>query len=164
MAWAKNGTPYTEASTSDDMDITDMTAKKFNQFMVHSSAASGNQTQQNFTFENNSNSVYARRSNGNGGTDATGTSATFFTSNYGVSNWGDQFTVMYVSSISGEEKLAIYHVVWGNTAGAANAPERVEVVAKFAPSPDSDITRIDSNNSASGSYQTGNNISALGTD
>lgn len=164
LAWSKNGTPNTLSGTADDMDITDLTAKKFNQFLVASQGSSSNQTQQNFTFENNSNTVYARRSSGNGGADTTGTSATFVTSNYGISNWGDQFTVMYGISISGEEKLFIYYVIWGNTAGAANAPERVEVVAKFVPSPDSDITRIDINNSGSGDFQIGDNVSALGTD
>ena len=47
---------------------------------------------------------------------------------------------------------------------ASNAPRRGEIVSKFVPSPDSDITRIDFHNGGSGSYNTDSNLSALGTD
>ncbi len=165
MAWAKNGTPYTEASTSDDLDITNLTAKKFNVFLAHTSAASGQQAQQDYTFDNNSNTVYASRDSENGTADGTSTSAASFTNNNGaISIWADQFNILYVVNISGEEKLVISNYIWGGVAGAANAPERGELVAKFVPSPDTDIERIDVNNSSTGSFQINDNLSALGTD
>jgi hypothetical protein len=163
MAWARNGTPNTLGSAGDDLDITDLTAYKFNQFLTNSTASSGNQAQQNMTFNNNSSSVYAIRSSVNGVADVTSTSQTFIQNNIGHSAWGNQFEIIYVVSISGEEKLIIQLDMWGNTAGAGNAPERGEIVAKFVPSPDADITRIDMNNNQSGSFQIDDNISALGT-
>ena len=41
MAWGKNGTPLTLGSALDDLDITDLSGLKFNQFLTHI-PASGN--------------------------------------------------------------------------------------------------------------------------
>ena len=160
MAWAKNGTPNTLSGTADDCDITDLTAYKFNVFLSHW-LPSGTPNAV-YTFNNNTNTVYAIRRSEDGATDTTATSE---------SNFGDGtayvsgFNVMYVCSISGEEKLGIYFTVGQNTAGAGTAPKRKEQVLKFVPSPDADITRIDmNNNQASQDYASGTNISALGTD
>ena len=163
LAWAKNGTPNTLGSAGDDIDITDLTAKKFNLFLSHTSATSGNQATPKITFNNNTNSVYTQRENVNGAADTTRTSDVNLRTNIGHTNWGDQFEVIYLISISGEEKLGICFDFWGNTAGAANAPERGEIYSKFVPSPDADITRIDYNNTDSGDFQIGDNLSALGT-
>ena len=162
MAWAKNGTPLTLGSTLDDLDITDLTAKIFNQFLVHE-IASGN-TAGDRTFNNNSNTVYAMRKATNGNADQLLTSKTFYELNTNIGTFGDWFTVDNTISISGEEKLSLISLVNGSTAGAGTAPERVEFVGKFVPSPDADITRIDINNAESGGFLTGSNISALGTD
>ena len=160
MAWAKNGTPNTLGSAVDDIDITDLTAKKFNVFLTHSITSST--TSQNFTFNNNSNSVYAIRKSANGGADSTSTSQALWDSfSNGVQ---DVFILMYVVSISGEEKLGIMFEIRGATTGAGTAPNRIEWVGKFVPSPDAHITRIDMNNPDAGDYATGSNISALGTD
>ena len=35
MVWQVNGTPLTLTGTADDMDITDLTARVFNQFLIH---------------------------------------------------------------------------------------------------------------------------------
>ena len=161
MAWAKNGTPNTLSGTADDCDITDLTAYKFNVFLFHKMQDTSN-TAMGLTFNNNSNSVYARRGSSNGGTDFTSTSG---------ANWNmqgvttdDEFFIAYVCSISGEEKLGIMFTVSGGGAGEANDPERKEQVGKFVPSPDADITRIDLNNADAGNYGIGTNLSALGTD
>ena len=161
MAWAKNGTPYTEASTSDDLDITDLTAKKFNMFLEHYNTTGGT-ARNKLTFNNNTNTVYAHRYEANGGTDVTGVSATNMTLYYGGTQ--DTFCILYVCSISGEEKLGISDVVDYGTAGAGTAPNRLNRVEKFVPSPDADITRIDCNNDGVGSFNTNSNISAIGTD
>jgi len=162
MAWAKNET-NTLTGTGDNMDLTSLTAYKFNQFMFHISGGSSNQTTGHLTFNDNNNSVYARRQETNGGTDATTASAVKIQFDT-ISNHGDQFAQIKVISISAEEKLAIADVIWANTAGAGNAPERVQMVFKFVPSPDADITRLDLNNTYSGDYQIGDNVTALGTD
>lgn len=162
MAWARNGTPNTLGSAGDDIDIIDLTAYKFNIFLHHQ-IKTGN-CQGNWTFNNNSNSVYANRWSANGGADGTATSATYFDSNRGITNFADILGVMYLCSISGEEKLAIYPMCWGGLTGAGNAPERIEFVMKFVPSPDADITRVDINNNQTGSFDTGSNLTALNGD
>ena len=161
MAWAKNGTPDTLGSAGDTLQITDLTAYKFNLFMFHEIESTANNANERLTFNNNSNTVYAERKSSSGAADATNTSQAY--ANLGA-NSHDEFGICHTVSISGEEKLAIYFGVGRQTAGAANAPERVEQVFKFVPSPDADITRIDINNTDTGDYDTGSNLSALGTD
>ena len=165
MAWGKNGTPSTLGSSGDDLDITDLTANKFNLFLSHIIATGRVRRVQ--TFNNNTNPVYAWRESANGVTDGTIDSSSNIdqVSGIGTEDASDSFSVMYVCSISGEEKLAIEFVVWHGGTGAANDPERKEAVNKFVPSPDADITRIDFNNTTGGAdYLTNSNISALGTD
>ncbi len=159
MAWAKNGTSNTLGSAGDDMDITDLTAYKFNQFLSHIIPTGAMNA--NTTFNNNSNSVYAWRISHDGGADTTATSETKFNQDFGTP---PIFNVMNVVSISGEEKLIILHNVLQNTAGAGTAPRRSEMFVKFVPSPDADITRIDINNNDSGSFDTDSNLSAIGSD
>lgn len=161
MAWVKNGTPNTLGSTGDDIDITDLEAKKFNQFMLHTLQDSANITQK-VNFNNNTNSVYARRYSGNGASDSTSVSE----SNIGIQTvgFGEAFTMMEVSSISGEDKLLLAHLCIRTSTGAATAPQRNSSVGKFVPSPDADITRIDINNNQTGDYAVDSNLSAIGTD
>jgi hypothetical protein len=81
---------------------------------------------------------------------------------HGNASW-DYFNVNYICSITGEEKLLIAQFTSNNGEGNT-APNRNEHVAKFVPNPDAPITRIDfTNTSGSGSYDTGSNLSALGS-
>tara|TARA_R110000751_G_scaffold3600_2_gene17170 strand:+ start:108 stop:599 length:492 start_codon:yes stop_codon:yes gene_type:complete len=163
MAWAKNGTPDTLGSTGDVLTISDLSAKKFNVILDHE-LATGNIDNANWTFNNNTNSVYAYRHTKNGASDsATVAGQPGILYNIGDGAW-DRHLIGYVCSISGEEKLVIMFGVAGNTAGAGNAPDRIEEVGKFVPSPDADITRIDDTNAGTGSFDTSSNISAHGTD
>jgi len=163
MAWAINGTPTTLGSAGDDLDITDLTARKFNQFLLHAIKDSGNIVSRN-TFNNNTNSVYTNRraTNGNITQAATGQANLAYDTNLGTSN--DIFMVQYVCSISDEDKIMIAFFSNTGTPGDANAPERVEYAAKFVPSPDATITRLDFNNTSAGNYGISSNVSALGTD
>jgi len=160
MAWTKNGTPLTLGSTADDLDITDLTAKKFNVFLIHLIQTGAANLRQ--TFNDNTNSVYARRVSYRGGTDSTSVSQANLDIDIDENN--DEFHIQYCCSISTEEKLGIGWVITRSTAGAGTFPDRQEYVYKFVPSPDADVTRIDLNNTSAGSYDTNTNISALGTD
>lgn len=162
MAWARNGTPNTLSGTADDCDITDLTASKFNVFLNH--IIPSGTAYPRYTFNDNNNSVYARRQSGNGGADSTGTSEAYHDHTFDGGN--DNFVFSYICSISGEEKLGIWFGSGSNGSGATNAPDRWEFVGKFVPSPDADITRIDlaNGNSGSSDYATGTNLSAIGTD
>ena len=162
MAWQVSGTPNTLSSASDDIDITDLTALQFNLFLVHTLTDSG--TISNFvTFNNNSNTVYARRHSNDGAADTTAANESSMAWYVGTFA-DDKFVVAYYASISGDEKLGIENIIDRNTAGAVNAPRRRERVDKFVPSPDADITRIDVNNQGAGSYDTDSNVSSLATD
>jgi len=163
MAWGKNGTPETLGSAGDVLQITDLTATKFNTILTHELATGGNIDNIKWTFNNNTNSVYAYRHSKNGVADGTSTSQAGILFNLGDGAW-DRHYVGYVCSISGEEKLVIGFGVGGNTAGAGNAPDRIEEIGKFVPSPDADITRIDDTNAGTGDFAISSNISALGTD
>ena len=57
----------------------------------------------------------------------------------------------------------MYNVNIQNTAGAANAPKRMEGVGKWTNT-SSQITSIDFNNGGSGSYDTGSIIKVWGSD
>jgi|DEB0MinimDraft_3_1074331.scaffolds.fasta_scaffold59722_2 hypothetical protein len=164
MAWSKNGTPETLSGVADVVQITDLTAYKFNQFMCHNLTDTGDLITMACTFNNNTNSVYAHRKSENGGTDNTSTSIAYDPWWFNATNT-DYFSISYWVSISGEEKLGItFSVERGTATGAGTAPERVETVGKFVPSPDADITRIDITQLvAGGDYDTGSNLSALGT-
>ena len=160
MVWAKNGTPDTLTGTGDTMTISDLTAYKFNFFLVHK-IASGI-AQLNTTFNNNTNSVYTSRFSEDGATDSTETSKPdiyCLTTNGNYENFG----TLYVISISGEEKLIINNTITAPT-GAGSAPSRLEIVSKFVPSPDADITRIDMSNAGAGDYAVDSNLSAIGAD
>lgn len=162
MAWSKNGTPDTLGSVGDTLTISDLTAKKFNLFLQHSPYDTS-YVNPSITYNNNTNSVYAGRYSYNGGTDGTYTSrANQILDGSGTAD--DKFFIGYTISISGEEKLSIIHYMNGGTAGAGNAPNRTENVWKFVPSPDADITRMDTTNLSAGSYDTDSNLSVLGTD
>jgi hypothetical protein len=159
MAWAKNGTPDTLTGTGSP-EITDMTAKKFNMFMMHNIDPSGSAAQ-DITFNANTNSVYAVRKNLNGGADGTDVSGTAIQVGIGTAVPG--MMISYFCSIDGEEKLGVLWYCEQGTAGAGNAPLRREYVYKFVPSPDVGITGIKLD-MAGNTYAIGSNLSALGTD
>ena len=160
MVWAKNGTPSTLGSAGDTCEITDLTAKKFNVFLFDKINTGNANTISRFNA--NSSTVYANRYSQNGGAD----DATLVSSTSMETNFVDtpEFMISYVCSIGGEEKLVIRFIVHQSTAGAGTAPGRLEMVHKFVPSPDADITGVNYTNTAAGSFDTNTNASALGTD
>jgi hypothetical protein len=160
MAWAKNGTPHTLTTSGDVLEISDLTATKFNQFMKHQLPTGGDASSE-LRLNSDTGSNYTRRWSSNGGADGTDTSQT--KSNYYGNGTVPEFTVAYFISISSEEKLFIGHIIDQNTAGASNVPIRVEIVSKWVNTADS-VTTITMNNSQAGSFDTDSNLSALGTD
>ena len=160
MAWIKNGTPDTLGSAGDLMTISDMSASKFNMFMIHEIGSGTIET--TAILNNDTGTNYAYRYSIDGAADGTGVSQTKYSGNAGASP--DRFYIIYTSSISGEEKLGINVLNESNTAGAGTAPRRMELVSKYVPSPDADITRIDDTNTGGGDFAISSNLSALGSD
>ncbi len=167
MAWQKNGIPDTLTSTGPDVEITDLSAVKFNQVMIHVFPDGADTIESGLRFNDNSNSVYTTRHSKNGLDTRQ-----VFTSNprvvLGISRRNqDLFVVGGFVSILGEEKLAIVESFAAGAAGAGNAPElRNESFGKFIPSPDAEITQVKGFDTDDGThdYAIDSNISALGTD
>jgi hypothetical protein len=163
MAWARNGTPSTLSATADDIDITDLTAKKFNVFLHHQLATTS--TNNRVTYDNNSNTDYAWRQSVNGGADGTATSQNYTNWNNGLGGSDDRLSIVYVVNLDSEEKLGIGWQVAQNATGAGTSPYRREWVDKCDTSTNTgQFTRIDINNSGAGDYAAGSNLTAIGTD
>ena len=169
MAWAKNGTPLTLGSALDDMDINDLTATKFNQFMLHTLRV-GTGVSNNYrcltTFDNNGATDYAWRRSVNDGGEALVVDQSSIDFDDGMEDAADKFFVIYGCNIDGEEKLFISNQCQSNLiAGAGQYPQRQSLVAKVDVSTNTgQYTDIDINNDLAGSYDTSSNFSALGSD
>jgi hypothetical protein len=164
MVWGKAGST-TLATSGDDLDITSMTASKFNQVMsnvlLDSTTVYGY-----FTFNSDTSSVYASRNSANGGAETTATSgANSSTIWQTLDTAGEEaFTVMYTADIVGQEKLSMFFNVDNDSGVGGAAPNRRESVFKYVPSPDATITSVELNNAGTGDYAISTNISVLGSD
>jgi hypothetical protein len=165
MAWGKNGTSNTLGSAGDDIDITDLTAYKFNQILMHVLESTSSTYTPDMTFDNTGGNDYARRNETNGGTDTTLTNQAFIENGLGgIGTTTTVFTIDYVCNIDGEEKLIIYDNI-AAPIGASTAPSRAQGVAKKDITTDTvQFTRIDINNTDSGSFPIDSNLSAIGSD
>lgn len=159
MVWEVNGTPDTLTVTGDDMDITDLTGKLLNQFLIYKITSGSSKIE--VTFNNESTSVYAFRRSANGATDTTSTNQSNIRMD--ISQTFDDFVQGLMASVSSDEKLGIFHQVSTGTLGAGNVPERFEIFCKWANTSDT-LDRVDSNNDGTGSYATDSNISCLASD
>jgi len=165
LAWSRNGTPHTLGSALDDMDITDLTALKFNVLLMHCLESPSSTYTPDLTLDNTGGNDYARRNSSNGGADGTVTSQAFIENGLGgvgTTSWS--FVLDYIINIDGEEKLGIGFCIAGAN-GAGSAPSRAEFVWKKDTSTDTgQFTRVDINNTDAGSFPTSSNLSVLGTD
>jgi len=161
MAWQKNGTPDTLSGAGPTIQITDLTALKFNQYLSHWFATGGN-INPIFQVDGNSGSNYSDRKSKDGAGDIAQVNQTDLDYAFTLTA-ADEFAVNYQINIAGEEKLFIYFIVSRGVAGAGTAPNRVEEVGKFTVTA-GQTTRIDINDDGAGSFDTDSNLSALGTD
>ena len=162
MVWGKAGST-TLGSSSMTIDSGTITSSKFNQFLNHTLATSN--IENTIRLGNSSIDVggnYAHRRSNNGGSDSTTTSTNRIQT--GKTDPVDQFDVVYAVNIATEEKLTISHNCTRMTAGAGNAPERVESVGKWANT----SNQFDNVQSYEGggvaNFLTGSNLTALGSD
>jgi hypothetical protein len=137
-----------------------MTASESNVIMLHK-INSGN-VNPLLTFNSDSGSNYAWRYNNNGGTDATVVNGTKLEMAV-TGTTPTLFNIFYSVNVSTEEKLLIGHTVEQNTAGAGTAPQRMEVVSKWANTSDQ-ITTVSFGNDAAGDYAIDSNVSVIGSD
>ena len=162
MAWGKAGST-TLSSAGDNIDSGTITASKINQILSHE-IASGNTTAQ-FTFNGSTGNEYASRWSNNGGSENVYGTQSSFDGYLSSSTAYDIFNLIFNSSIVGEEKLSMMYTVDSGGSGAGNAPQRAQLVSKYVPSSlSTTITKIECDNTGSGSFDTNSNISVLGSD
>ena len=163
MAWGKNGTPDTLTGTGGVLAITDLTANKFNNILIHallnggSGSASG--TQVGITSAD-SGANYCERSYENG-TEYSGVNRGYYYHLY--NGYPQQFTIHYAVNIAGQEKLFITDTVQAPSTGASSIPDRTESVGKWVTTSGQwDV--FHSGSYGSGSFLEDTNMSALGSD
>ena len=150
----------TLGSAGDTIDVSSLADKRY--YMVLSNLDNSG-TVNNYTrLNSDSGSNYARRRSENGGTDSTAVSQTVM-GYFGNGDSGDlQFGVSYFSNLSSKEKLMQQSAVAQSTAGAGNAPDRMEGVGKHAQTsnPISTITNVN----LSTNLNSGSEVVVLGWD
>ena len=175
MAWEKLGTASvsgTTANTSwkelargtlssgaDTINSGTFTAK--DNIMVLQYNINSGSVRTGLRFNADSGNNYAHRRSVNGASDQTNTSHNRIVADTDVD--GTDFTVSEFNNISAQEKLGILSRVHQSGSGAGNAPEREEMVGKWANT-SSQITSIQSVNTETGDFDTGSEIVVLGYD
>jgi hypothetical protein len=151
------------SGSSTNLSSGTITAKKYLWVQIYLEAAS-DLTTQLFTYNNDSASNYSQRSSRNGATDVTNTSIGHGNVNItGHTNAKGLFYNGFIINNSANEKLAIYHGIGQNTAGAGTAPVRLENVHKWANT-SSQITKIDVDQANSVNFGAGSIIKVWGSD
>ena len=114
-------------------------------------------------FNNDTGNNYATRYSTNGGADSTDGSVTNFNLGSGIGTLDGlpSFQNLFIVNNSSNEKLAIIHSVWQNTAGAGNATGRIEMVGKWVNT-SSQITEIDVDSNFN--WNSGSKIKVWGAD
>ena len=157
MVWALLGST-TLTSAADVITVSGFTAKEHLVVQVKG-IGTGGTINCNFTFNSDTGNNYAIRESVNGGSDSTNHSQAN-TDNLTGTVTGNVYAVVAITNISNKEKLFISEGL-ESASGAGNAPERKELVGKWANT-SSSITQIKANNGGSGSYDTGSYITVFG--
>jgi len=166
MAWGKVGTET--LSAAGDIDLSAFTSTKFN-VLLSWTIPESTYNQSAYRFGNGSidtGNNYAERYSRDGGTDGTATSQS------DLDLWANtstpqfnQFNVSYIINIATEEKLEITFGTDQNTAGASNAPRRIERVGKWANTSNQfDYARIYEKNGGAEDMASDSNLTILGSD
>ncbi len=150
----------TLGSAGDTIDVSSLADKRY--YMVLSNLDNSG-TVNNYTrLNSDSGSNYTRRRSENGGSDATAVNQTIM-GYFGNGDSGDlQFGVSYFTNLSSKEKLMQQWGVAQSTAGAGNAPDRMEGVGKHVQTsnPISTITNVN----LSANLNSGSEVVVLGWD
>ena len=157
MAWGKAGST-TLSSTASPVTVSGFGASTFIQELHHGieSGAYGS----SLRFNNDSGTKYANGRSANGAAKNNGANRTFIENVYG----DDTLMISYIVDIASEEKLLINSGVFAGTDGAGNAPNRLQLVGKYVPSPTARITQVNRFDSEGGAHGIGTNLTVLGSD
>ena len=160
MVWGKAGST-TLSSAGDDVDITSLSESKSK--MIISQMINSGACQNKMTFNDTGSSKYASRNEYNDDADSTQINQNFIPHWDGNDNASNpQFVVSFLCDVDGEAKIGMYFGMDRGTAGAGNTIRSRNMVYKYINT--AKITRMDLNNQGAGSYNTGSNLTALGSD
>lgn len=159
--WQFLGSDIGTGSGDDQLDVTGMTSHVLYQIINYKTITAANVISK-LRFNNNSDSEYAFRKQVDGGADSTATTQNHIAVDAQINH--PVFIVMNVVNILGEEKLIISHLGSRRSAGAASIPNREEVVGKFVPSPDVNITEVNIFNDETGDYSSDCSLDVSGVD
>tara|TARA_R110000824_G_scaffold27251_4_gene92815 strand:+ start:342 stop:1367 length:1026 start_codon:yes stop_codon:yes gene_type:complete len=163
-AWEELASVDLSGGASDTISSGTFTAKKYLMYELYTENDSGNASPYirvgNGTVDSGSN--YARRNSGNGGTDGTNASDTYFGGTwYGATS--PNYITGFIINKSDTEKLGFAHGISQETAGAGNAPTRYEEVMKWVNT-SAQINIIDAVNADSGDFGTNSSLKVWGFD
>ncbi len=149
-----------EEATADTITVSDLTAKKHLMVQVKG-VGTGGTINCNLTFNSDTGNNYAIRESVNGGSDSTNVSQAN-TDNLTGTVTGNVFATVHILNEANKEKLFISEGL-ESASGAGNAPERKELVGKWANTSNA-ITVIKANNGGTGSFAEGSEVTVYGTD
>jgi len=149
-----------EEATADTITVSDLAAKKHLMVQVKG-IGTGGTVNCNLTFNSDTGNNYAIRESVNGGSDSTNVSQAN-TDNLTGTVTGNVFATVHILNEASKEKLFISEGL-ESASGAGNAPERKELVGKWANTSNA-ITVIKANNGGTGSYAEGSEVTVYGTD
>lgn len=149
------------SSAADTITLSGLTTKKYLWVQIWMNADGSDDIDPRLQVNADTDTIYADRLSSNGAADTTGGNLNRMQISSGSStdNFG-QFVNLFIINISGQEKLIIANVVGGNTAGAANLPERREGVHKVNLS--AQISQFNVINATTGNFKAGSFIKAWG--
>jgi len=159
--WEELDSGDLSGGAADSISTNTFTAKKYLWVQLYVETTGG-AVSQRLTFNSDA-TDYAQRVSRDGAADATGTSKVNvdgFNDDLVTSSAG--FTNMFISNVSGQEKLAIINCISQEAAGASNAPTRDEGVFKWADT--AQITSIQWTNNKAGDMGTNTRYKIWGAD
>ena len=150
----------TLGSAGDTIDVSSLGDKRYYMVLTNS-IASGGSTDVAMRLNTDTGSNYASRRSIDGAADETRTSDTL-----GIINHFENETclgVHYLANVSSKEKLGVGHFGLQGSAGAGNAPRRVENVGKWTNTSNA-INAVNLFNNDTGSFDSGSECVVLGYD
>tara|TARA_R100000900_G_scaffold65372_1_gene52057 strand:- start:704 stop:2203 length:1500 start_codon:yes stop_codon:yes gene_type:complete len=157
MPWNRLGTT-TLSSTGSPITVSGFGASTFIQELHHGieSGSYGSSLRLN----NDSGTKYANRRRQNGAAENSNGNRTFIENVYG----GDTLMISFMGDIDGEEKMIINLGGFSGSSGAGNAPNRLQLVGKYVPSPTARISQVNRFDSEGGAHGVDTNLTVLGSD
>jgi len=154
----------TLGGTSDNITLSGLSDKRYYMYLINefgTGTSGGNIQLGAGSIDTGSN--YAYRLSPNGQSDTTAVNQPHIELRVGFADSLNTLDVGYIANLSGKEKLLQDFRVEQNTAGAANAPGRNEVVGKWANT-SNPLDTINDVNDGSGDFSANSEIVVLGWD